>query len=128
MYYKKLGLTPEDVLNEPDIERVKEWQKAIEADLAEFKASMARYDVLKPGQKRMDEVLYAFSKLCRKRIAAHCLELKEQGLWKTRKDRKQERVFSVAFQQAARETLPKETYDAIVALANKKINESSENE
>lgn len=118
MYYKKLGLTPEDVLNEPDIERVKEWQKAIDADLADFKARTSGYSVMTPGQRHMKAVLEAFSTLCYKRIGDHNIELKEQGLWKTHKARKQERVFSVAFQQVAKEHLDKETYDRLVALTN----------
>lgn len=128
MYYKKLGISEEDVVNEPDIEKVKEWKRTIDADLADFKARTSGYSVMTPGQRHMKAVLEAFSTLCYKRIGDHNIELKEQGLWKTHKARKQERVFSVAFQQVAKEHLDKETYDRLVALTNEKINESLEKE
>lgn len=127
MYYKKLGITGEDVLNETDMEKVKEWKRVVEEDLSGFRVKTSCYKQLSPKQKQYEALLVQFKYLIQRRIGEYCLELREKGLWKKSKDRKQERIFSVAFQQAAKEHLPKETYDMLVELANQKVSENKEN-
>lgn len=124
MYYKKLGINEEDVVKENDIEKVKQWKQIIDADLADFKARTNGYTSMTPGQRHMKALLTAFLQLCYKRIGAYNIELREKGLWNTSKQLKQERVFAVAFQAVAKDTLPNETYQELVRLANERIGES----
>lgn len=123
MYNKRLNLTEEMILNEKDINVIRQWKSDIEKEMNDFQMRTCKYEKLNYRQKMVQQSLTGLWKMCRSRISEHIQNLKEQGVWKSERDRRTERHLGSVFMRIAKEELDEDVFENILNKAKTKINE-----